>query len=363
MHDSVVADAGGLLVLAGLVEGIEHHADEILALDATSLLVAEYLALRHEGAPNRARVDFASVGQVVREWFPVRGLATEAAISATASEDVDGQAALALAESLGTPLVTKNGDLRGTTVPRPALLTGEVASALRSQILRGTAGERGAWVSARSNRCGTAWALACAASECEPAPDLATRRGAVVCARCPAEILAVVRALVTCGSLAARRPRRMFVREETQTRGQQMSEAEDFVAVADHEFEEGLFKEAHIHYGKALSYGTTCENYCRQMRGMSSRRIAAQRLRKARQNPSMRGAYLVQAARWLAKAEANLESATEEADTLQRGHLRMEQALTEDLMAVFMTMSGGNPARRLAEAERFRQEAAELLGA
>lgn len=117
MHDSVVADAGGLLVLAGLLGGIEHAADEILALDATSLLVAEYLTLRHEGAPHRAQIDFADVGQIVREWFPVRALALEAAIAATASEDVDGHAALALAESLRTPLVTKNGDLRSASVP------------------------------------------------------------------------------------------------------------------------------------------------------------------------------------------------------------------------------------------------------
>ncbi len=111
MHDSVVADAGGLLVLAGLLEGIKHEVDEILALDATSLLVGEYLALRHEGSPPRARVEFASVGQVVREWFPVRGLAMEAALTAVASDDIDGQAALALAESLNTPLVTKNSEL------------------------------------------------------------------------------------------------------------------------------------------------------------------------------------------------------------------------------------------------------------
>ena len=117
LHDSVVADAGGLLVLAGLLEGIGHATDEILALDATSLLVAEYLTLRHEGAPHRARVDFASVDQVVREWFPVRGLAIAASLSATSSEDLDGHAALALAESLKTPLVTKNGDLRSTSVP------------------------------------------------------------------------------------------------------------------------------------------------------------------------------------------------------------------------------------------------------
>ena len=116
MHDSVVADASGLLVLAGLVEGIVHEADEILALDATSLLVAEYLALRHEGTPDRARVDYGSVGQIVREWFPVRGLAVEAAIAAS-PDDIDGQSALALAESLQVPLVTKNVELSSRAVP------------------------------------------------------------------------------------------------------------------------------------------------------------------------------------------------------------------------------------------------------
>lgn len=117
MHPSVVADAGGLLVLAGLLEGIGHDVDEILALDATSLLLAEYLALRHEGAPDRARVEFGIVAQTVREWFPVRGLAMDAALGAESSEDLDGQSALALAESLSAPLVTKNRDLQSSLVP------------------------------------------------------------------------------------------------------------------------------------------------------------------------------------------------------------------------------------------------------
>jgi hypothetical protein len=117
VHPSVVADAGGLLVLAGLLEGVDHEVDEILALDATSLLVAEYLALRHEGKPARARAEFGIVTQTVREWFPVRALAIDAALAAQSSEDVDGQSALALAESLNTPLVTKNGDLRSDRVP------------------------------------------------------------------------------------------------------------------------------------------------------------------------------------------------------------------------------------------------------
>lgn len=142
-----------------------------------------------------------------------------------------------------------------------------------------------------------------------------------------------------------------------------MSEADDVIEAADLDYAAGRFKSAHINYGRALSLGTTRENYCRQMRGMCSRRVAEQRLRKAAAAPETREAFLIQAARWLAKAEANLESALEDADPRQRGQLRMEQALTEELMAEFMTMSGGNPGRRLSEAERFRREASELLGA
>jgi hypothetical protein len=101
----------------GCSRGIEHVVDEILTLDATSLLVAEYLALRYEGAPDRVRVDFAAVGRIVREWFPVRAIAMEAAPATASLEDIDGHAALALADSLGAPLVTTSEQLRSHTVP------------------------------------------------------------------------------------------------------------------------------------------------------------------------------------------------------------------------------------------------------
>lgn len=142
-----------------------------------------------------------------------------------------------------------------------------------------------------------------------------------------------------------------------------VTDSDKIIEAADREFEHGLFKEAHINYGKALSLGTTRENYCRRMRGMCSRRVAEQRLQKARDNPGGRHAYILQSARWLAKAEANLESALEEANVRAQGQLRMEQALTEDAIAEFMVMTGGNPDRRRAEAERYRHEAARLLGA
>jgi hypothetical protein len=121
VHPAAVADAGGLLVLAGLLQGVSHDVDEILVLDATSLLAAEYLALRHEGAPRRARAEFALVSRVVREWFPVRALAIDVAVEVTSAPtvtgDIDGAASLALAHSLGLPLVTKNRELTSRQVP------------------------------------------------------------------------------------------------------------------------------------------------------------------------------------------------------------------------------------------------------
>jgi hypothetical protein len=118
VHPAVVADAGGLLVLTGLLEGVEHAVDEILVLDATSLLVAEYLAVRHDGAPDRARTDFGLATRAVREWFPARAVAIEAAIAASgADHDVDAVASLALAETLSLPLVTKNRELVSRQVP------------------------------------------------------------------------------------------------------------------------------------------------------------------------------------------------------------------------------------------------------
>ncbi|MGI8685377.1 MAG: hypothetical protein ACR2MO_09870 [Acidimicrobiales bacterium] len=141
-----------------------------------------------------------------------------------------------------------------------------------------------------------------------------------------------------------------------------MTEAEEFLVTADEKFRQGSFKDAHIDYGRALSRGTLREGYCRRMRGMCSRRVAELRLQKARDNPDKLDAFLIQSARWLAKAEANLESALEEANPEQQRVLREEQAVTEDLMAEFMRLSGGNPARRLSEAARYRREA-ELLGA
>jgi hypothetical protein len=80
--------------------------------------VAEYLVIRHEGAHDRARVEYGLAVNAVREWYPARTLGIEAAIALTEEvDDINAVASLGLAESLEVPLVTKNADLRSRRVP------------------------------------------------------------------------------------------------------------------------------------------------------------------------------------------------------------------------------------------------------
>lgn len=120
MHDSVVADAGGLLVLSRALEGTVHDVGEVLALDATTLVLAAYLAVRHEGAPDRCRAEYAATTSMVSEWFPARPLALGTALDAAHGDLHDGldtAVTLRLAEALGVPLVTKHADVVSNTVP------------------------------------------------------------------------------------------------------------------------------------------------------------------------------------------------------------------------------------------------------
>ena len=133
-----------------------------------------------------------------------------------------------------------------------------------------------------------------------------------------------------------------------------MTGSEDLIAMADDDYCHSRFKEAHIKYGRA--FGGARDSYCRQMRGMCSRRVAEERLRRAEEHPDRRQAFLEQAARWLSKAEANLDAALEDADADGRAAIRSEQARTEEAVARFMTMTGGDPGRRLAAARAYRAE-------
>ena len=116
MYATAVADAGGLLTATGVVEGLRHEVTEYVALDATTLLIAEFLVVLHDGAPTRAATDFVEVERMVREWFPVRAVALDAALRAPAGE-ADSWAALALAEMLQVPFVTRNDEIRSRAVP------------------------------------------------------------------------------------------------------------------------------------------------------------------------------------------------------------------------------------------------------
>ncbi len=135
-----------------------------------------------------------------------------------------------------------------------------------------------------------------------------------------------------------------------------MTAPEELIALADDDYCHSRFKEAHIKYGRAFDGGLH-DDYCRRMRGMCSRRVAEERLGKAEEQPAMRQAFLQQAARWLAKAEANLASALEHASEEERALIRFEQARTEEAMARFVEMSGGDPGRRLALARIYGEEA------
>ena len=136
---------------------------------------------------------------------------------------------------------------------------------------------------------------------------------------------------------------------------------DELIAAADQDFAQRRYKQAHITYGQAVSMGSVRNHYCRQMRGICSRHVAEERMQLAIDNPDQHQEYLDQAARWLAKSEANLNSAFDESPELQLGHIRLEQARTEDAIARFMELSGGNPDRRLSAARAYREEGFELL--
>jgi len=134
----------------------------------------------------------------------------------------------------------------------------------------------------------------------------------------------------------------------------------DLIAAAEADYRDDRFKEAHIKYGRALSAGGECDYHCRQMRGVCSRLVGEQRLQKAAEQPDESILFLNQAARWLAKSEANLDSALENAPASVQAAIRLEQARTEETIARFMEMSGGDPQRRLSAARAHREEVVEV---
>jgi len=118
MAFSVVCDAGGILAVAGVLEGESPSEAEILALDWSSVTVARLLAARFEGRPEAARVETGLALATVDEWFPVRTIATETLARAglDAVDALDSWSALILAEQLDLALFTASDEVSSDRV-------------------------------------------------------------------------------------------------------------------------------------------------------------------------------------------------------------------------------------------------------
>jgi len=118
MAFSVVCDAGGILAVAGVLEGESPSEAEILALDWSSVTVARFLAARFEGRPEAARVETGLALATVDEWFPVRTIATETLARAglDAVDALDSWSALILAEQLDLALFTASEEVSSDRV-------------------------------------------------------------------------------------------------------------------------------------------------------------------------------------------------------------------------------------------------------
>ena len=118
MTPSVVADAGGILVFSGALEGQAPAGVEVLALDWATVTVGRLLALRHEGHEPRWRREVGLAIASVDEWFPVRTLVADALQRAglAAIDALDSWSAVVLAEQLDVPLLTASDEVSSTSI-------------------------------------------------------------------------------------------------------------------------------------------------------------------------------------------------------------------------------------------------------
>ena len=118
MPHSVVCDAGGVLVLAGALDGVPPRHAECLALDWSSVTIGRFLAMRCEGQPEAFRVEFGLALSAVHEWFPVRSMVGESLVRAgrAAADTLDSWSALILAEHLELPLFSASNDVASNKI-------------------------------------------------------------------------------------------------------------------------------------------------------------------------------------------------------------------------------------------------------
>jgi hypothetical protein len=113
MPRSLVADAGGVLVASGALEGNAPRDMEVLALDWTAMTIGRFIAARHEGNRSRTRVELRLALAAVDEWFPVRTLVADTLERAglDAIDALDSWSAVVLAEQLELPLLTASDEV------------------------------------------------------------------------------------------------------------------------------------------------------------------------------------------------------------------------------------------------------------
>ena len=113
MPHSVVADAGGILVFAGALEGRAPADVEVIALDWAAITVGRFLSVRHEGDKGPVRVEIGFALSAVDEWFPVRTLVADTLERAglDAVDALDSWSAVLLAEQLKLPLLTASDEV------------------------------------------------------------------------------------------------------------------------------------------------------------------------------------------------------------------------------------------------------------
>ena len=118
MPHSIVCDAGGVLVVAGALEGQAPNDVEVLALDWTAITVGRFLAARYEGRSGRVRVEVGIALAAVHEWFPARTLVAETLERAglDAVDALDSWTAVLLAEQLELPLLTASDEVTSSSI-------------------------------------------------------------------------------------------------------------------------------------------------------------------------------------------------------------------------------------------------------
>jgi hypothetical protein len=118
MPSSVVCDAGGVLAVAGVLSGTVPDDSEFLALDWSAMTVGRFVAVRHEGNPERIQVEIGLALSAVHEWFPVRTLVAETISRAGigAVDALDSWSALVLAEHLDLPVFTASDEVSSSRI-------------------------------------------------------------------------------------------------------------------------------------------------------------------------------------------------------------------------------------------------------